>query len=72
MTQPGTKEYLELGQKIFGYHADKLYIIGTVGMAPKPLIAKNNLRNIPPGDYDDIFGPAGRTWWSDQFFFESQ
>ncbi|MCY4483980.1 MAG: hypothetical protein OXC12_13975 [Spirochaetaceae bacterium] len=39
-------EYTELSQKIYDLWAEKLYIIGTVGMVPQPVIAKNNLGNV--------------------------
>jgi peptide/nickel transport system substrate-binding protein len=45
-TALGSKEYMELSQKIYDFHAENVWIIGTVGMSPKILIAKNNLRNV--------------------------
>ena len=39
-------EYTELSQKIYDLWAEKLYIIGTVGMVPQPVIAKKNLGNV--------------------------
>ncbi|MGC8718097.1 MAG: ABC transporter substrate-binding protein [bacterium] len=37
----------KLGQEILKSHAENLWTIGTVGLAPVPIIARNNLRNIP-------------------------
>ena len=43
----GSPEYNELRQKVHDWHARHLIGIGTVGMAPQPLIAKNSLGNVP-------------------------
>lgn len=45
--RPGTKEYVELAQEIHDRSSKMLFRIGTVGMAPRPNIVKNNLRNFP-------------------------
>jgi len=37
----------KLGQEILKSNAENLWTIGTVGLAPVPIIARNNLRNIP-------------------------
>jgi peptide/nickel transport system substrate-binding protein len=37
----------KLGQEILKSHAENLWTIGTVGLASVPIIARNNLRNIP-------------------------
>ena len=39
-------EYTELSQKIYDLWSEKLYVIGTIGMVPHPVIAKNNLGNV--------------------------
>jgi len=44
---PGSKEFIEITQKMGDLAAEKLWGIGTVGMAPQPHIVKNNLRNYP-------------------------
>ena len=62
-------EYLELSRKIYAFHADNLYMIGTVGMAPTLYIAKNSIGNVPT-EY-----PPPRSWagdltsYADQLFF---
>lgn len=38
---------IKLGQEILKSHAENLWTIGTVGLAPVPIIARNTLRNIP-------------------------
>lgn len=47
------EEYIRLAQKIFNFHAEYLIYIGTIGMFPWPVIAKNDLKNIPK-----------EGWWS--------
>ena len=65
----GSPEYLELSRKVYAFHADNLYMIGTVGMAPTLYIAKNNIGNVPT-EY-----PPPRSWagdltsYADQLFF---
>jgi len=41
------EEKIALGQQIWQSQADNVWMIGTVGMAPYPVIVKSNLRNIP-------------------------
>ena len=66
----GSPEYLELSRKIYAFHADNLYMIGTVGMAPTLYIAKNSIGNVPT-EY-----PPPRSWagdltsYADQLFFK--
>lgn len=43
---PGTKEYEELGKKIFSFVADKVWVIGTV-QAPVVQVASHNVGNFP-------------------------
>ena len=47
LTTQDNDRRIELGKKILSYNAENLFIIGTVGMAPIPLVAKTNLRNLP-------------------------
>jgi len=60
----GSEEYTELSQKIFDFHAEEVFMIGTVGMAPTLYIAKNNLGNVPEvydiGYYDIALSSYGR------------
>ena len=39
-------EYTELSQKIYDLWSEKLYVIGTIGMVPHPVVAKKNLGNV--------------------------
>ena len=37
-----------LAKSILKAHADNLWVVGTVGLAPSPIIIDENLRNVPP------------------------
>ncbi|MCD6574436.1 hypothetical protein J7K97_02000 [Candidatus Aerophobetes bacterium] len=54
------EEYRRLAQELFDFYAENLFVIGTVGMAPKVIVVKNNLRNIPEKAYFD----ADDTFWN--------
>ena len=41
------KERIRLGKEILRSNAENLWTIGTIGMAPVPVIVRNNLRNVP-------------------------
>jgi len=47
LTTMNEEEWIQLGKKIVASQAENLWTIGTVGLAPKPVIAANNLRNVP-------------------------
>ena len=67
----GSPEYMELSEKIYDFHAENVYVIGTVGMVPKPLIAKNTLRNVIDSSYVSRgVLPYGTTDYYYQLFFE--
>jgi len=70
-TLPGTEKYLKLGKEILSINVKNLFLIGTVGMAPKPVIIKNNLRNTPRTQLKFIWDY--RFWMpyqADQWFFK--
>ncbi len=41
------KERIKLAKEILKSNAENLWTIGTVGLAPHPVVVKNNLRNVP-------------------------
>jgi peptide/nickel transport system substrate-binding protein len=47
------QEWTRLAQKIWDFHANGLYLIGTVGMPVQPMIFRNGLMNVPQ-----------EGWWS--------
>ncbi len=46
-------EYMKIAKEIMDIHADKMYMIGTVGLGPMPIIINKDLKNVPKT------GPAG-------------
>jgi len=44
---PDEEERIRLGKEILRSQAENLWTIGTVGLAPHPVIVRNNLRNVP-------------------------
>ena len=40
-------EYRAAGQRLWDWHAENMFIIGTIGLAPTLFIAKDNIGNIP-------------------------
>ena len=57
---------LELGKKILASQAENLWVIGTVGLAPQPLVVSTRLRNVPTRGY---WGWDNR--WTTPYFTES-
>lgn len=74
-TEYGSPEFEELGVEVHDMVADLLYVIGTVGQAPQPVIVKNNLANVMPETDEPIWwGPANWMWkvfHVEQWFFRS-
>jgi len=67
----GSQEYRDVRTKIFDLHADKLWTIGVVGMAPYPLVVRNNLGNVPR-----VLPPWAEAWltmnyYSNMWFFKN-
>ena len=67
------KKRIQIGKEALRIHAENVYSIGTVGLAPRLVIAKNNLRNIPEEkiywDWDSLFGHYNHPG---QFFFKQK
>jgi len=66
----GSKEYRELSQKVFDFHAMKVYIIGSVGMVPTIYIAKNNVGNVPKGPLPGSEDALSLNHLANQLFFK--
>jgi peptide/nickel transport system substrate-binding protein len=47
---------VELGKEIVRINAEEMYIIGTCGLNPKPVIVKDNLGNMPTPEQGLLFG----------------
>lgn len=66
------EERILLGKQILASQAENLWTIGTVGLAPVPIIVANNLKNVPEESlwgWDFIFGTYS---CPEQFFFEQK
>ena len=48
MTEAGTPEFKEIGQKVYDFVSTELFAIGTVGMSPWVIVYNEDLRNTPP------------------------
>jgi len=62
---------LELGKSILAAQAENLWTIGTVGLAPHPIVVSNKLRNVPARGYwgwDDrwSFPYHPETWYLEE------
>ena len=66
-TVKGSPEYFELGREILSLNVQGLYMIGTVGELPRPLVIRNGLRNFPRDMtwVDHLKGAQADQWyWS--------
>ncbi|MHC4251716.1 MAG: ABC transporter substrate-binding protein, partial [Planctomycetota bacterium] len=62
---------LELGKNILRSHAENLWTIGTVGLAPHPIIVSDRLKNVPRRGYWGwdcrwSFPYHPESWWLDE------
>ncbi|MFW6270299.1 MAG: ABC transporter substrate-binding protein [Bacillota bacterium] len=70
MNEPEEERRIELGKKILQSQAENLWVIGTLGKAPKPIIVSKNLVNYPQEGYwnwDVVFSTSRDL---SQLFFE--
>jgi peptide/nickel transport system substrate-binding protein len=49
-TEYQSAEYTRVAKDIMKMHYDNVWLIGTVGLTPQAIIAKNNLRNVPDSE----------------------
>lgn len=66
-----SQEYRELSQKIYDLWAQKVYVIGTIGMLPQPFLVDVNLGNVPE-EYartvdwaGDILNQSAQFFWKE-------
>ena len=70
----GTPEYVERAQQLFDWMLDNVFVIGTVGMVPVPVIIHNDLRNVPFSSEWGVFAEDNHKtyaylmpqWWLDR------
>jgi peptide/nickel transport system substrate-binding protein len=72
LTEMGSPEYVELGQKVYDFYVKNVFKIGTVGEIPKVLVAKKGLGNIPPPGYITgiDLGPRLMQTYQDQLYWK--
>ena len=68
ITTMSAEKRVEMGKKILESQAENLWTIGTVGLAPHPLVVSNKLHNVPERGYwgwDNrwSFPYHPETWW---------
>ena len=56
LSVPGTPDYDRWGKEYFGWQAENLTVIGTVGFAPHPTIVNNRVKNFPDDEENLWFG----------------
>jgi len=65
------EEIISLGKDILRSNAENVWTIGTVGLFPVPIIARNNLRNIPERGLWGVAGTSNIDYYrSEQWFFK--
>lgn len=64
-------ERISLGREILRSQSENLWPIGTVGLAPHPVIVKNTLRNIPEKGLWCFDTEWGYIYHPEQFFFKN-
>lgn len=71
LVEPDEDRRNELGKNIFRAQAENLWMIGTVGKTPAPVIVSNDLRNFPEHGYWVWDGLFTMSLDPEQFFFQS-
>lgn len=71
----GTPEYAAAGVKVHDLIAQNMWVIGTVGQGPQPVVVKNNLENVFPANKNRIWWGAAEWFWlpnaPEQWFIKS-
>jgi len=61
---------LRLGRELIRLSAENVWSIGTVGLIPNPVIAKNNFRNVPEVLFSEHLLLTPRNAFPEQFFIK--
>ncbi len=56
----GTPEYMDAATRTHGLLAQNLWVIGTVGQTPQPVIVSNKVENVFPSE---VFEGTQKVWW---------
>lgn len=63
-TEMGTPEYAAAAKAVFDLTAETLYVIGTIGQAPQPVIVRNDVGNVfKEGDDTRLWWGAANWFW---------
>ncbi len=62
-TVVGSPEYEAAARKVYDLTADVLYVIGTVGQAPQPVIVRNDVENVFGTEVDRYWWGAANWFW---------
>lgn len=60
------EEYLRLAQEVYDFYSEQVIFIGTVGYGPRPIVVKNNLRNVP----EEALYRGSKSLYPMQWYFE--
>jgi peptide/nickel transport system substrate-binding protein len=69
-TSPDPKARDEAAQKLLEMQAENLWYIGTVAMAPHPVMVANRLKNVPEKGIWDWRSTYMHAYWPSQFYLE--
>lgn len=72
MVTTDAERRVELTHKILQSQAENLWVIGTVGEAPYPLVVRNTLRNVPDESIWAWDFRWSSTWDPEQWFFAQE
>ena len=62
-TSMGTPEYAAAGVKVHDLIAQNMWVIGTVGQGPQPVVVKNTLENVFPAGKAKVWWGAAEWFW---------
>ena len=71
----GSPEYATAGQKVYDLISKNLWVIGTVGQGPQPVVIKNTIENVFPANKAKSWWGAAEWFWlplaPEQWFFKA-
>lgn len=74
-TSMGTPEYKAAGTKVHDLIAKNLWVIGTIGQGPQPVVVKNTVENVFPANKTRVWWGAAEWFWlpngPEQWFFKA-
>ena len=70
-TVPGSDEYLKLGKEAYKINVENLFVVGSVGLVPYPVVITNKLGNTMPDG--SLWSPSYQQWVpyeAEQWYFK--